>query len=198
MSRDYQDRWNSISDEMRRGNPPLHDPTQINIPISASARIRVEPNTRDAINARIWESLKYDVKEPNSMEIASASSPIVQDNNPISARGSTQNYNKQSQFFPDPPRTRDSVGPIKQDPGLIKNSYLQRLDPVNDGRNIPREMRSAVYEDNLDRQMDASKILAERQFSHRYLPEQQAAAVQSIQAYELLRPKTDDYNKTYR
>jgi len=197
MSRDYQDRWNSLSDEMRRGNPPLHDPTKINIPMSASARIRFEPNSRDAINARIWESLKYDTKEPNSMDIQASHAPIVQDNNPISARGSTQNYNKQSQFFPDPPRTRESVAPVSQDQGL-KNNFLQRLDPVNDGRNLPREMRAAVYEDNLDRQLDSSKILAERHFSHRFLPEQQAAAIQSIQAYELLRPKTDDYQKAYR
>jgi len=198
MARDFQDRWDSLSEEMRRGNAPLHDPTQINIPISASARIRFEPNSRDAINARIWESLKYDTKAPNSNDIVNANSPIVQDNNPISARGATQNYNKQSQFFPDPLRTRESIGETKQEAGLIKNSYLQRLDAVNDGRNIPREMRAAVYEDNLDRQMDASKILAERQFSHRFLPEQQASAIQSINAFELLRPKTDDYNKTYR
>ena len=198
MARDFQDRWNSISDEMRRGNPPLHDPTKINIPVSASARIRFEPNSRDAINARIWESLKYDVKEPNSADIALANAPVVQDNNPISARGSTQNYNKQAQFFPDPPRTRESAGQPSQQSGLVKNPFLQRLDATQDGRNIPREMRAAVYEDNLDRQIDTSKILAERHFSHRFLPEQQAAAIQSIQAYELLRPKTDDYSKAYR
>jgi len=179
---------------MRRGIPPLNDPTKINIPVSASVRIRFEPNSRDAINSRIWESLKYGTKEPNSNDIVAATSPIFQDNNPIAARTSLTNYNQQPQFFTDPVRKRDSI--VSQ--GSTNNEYLQRQDATSDGRNFGREMRSAVYEDNRDRQADASKVLAERQFTHRFLPEQQAAAINSINAFELLRPKTDDYNKTYR
>lgn len=194
MSRDHQSRWDTISDEMRRGTPPLHDPTKINIPVSASVRIRFEPNSRDAMNSRIWESLQYGAKEPNSADIKTSASPIFQDNNPISARTSVNNYNTQSQFFPDPKRSKEETVSKTS----ISSEYSQRLDPVNDGRNIGREFRSAVYEDNRTRQIDASKVLAERQFSHRFLPEQQVAAVQSINAYELLRPKTDDYSKAYR
>jgi len=183
---------------MRRGNPPLHDPTKINIPVSASARIRFEPNSRDAMNSRIWDSLKYDVKEPNSADITKSSMPVVQDNNPISSRTSLNTYNRQAQFFPDPERSRDAIGETVLIPGLIKNPYLQRLDPVNDGRNILRDMRSSVYEDNKEQYVEASKVLVARQFSHRFLPEQEAAAVQSIKAFELLRPKIDDYSKSYR
>ena len=194
MSRDHQSRWDTLSQEMRRGTPPLNDPTKINIPVSASVRIRVEPNSRDAINSRIWESLKYGVKEPNSEEIQSASGPVFQDNNPISARNSINNYNQQPQLFSDPVRNNSGITV----PASTNNTYLERLDAVNDGRNFGREMRAAVYEDNRDRQADASKVLAERQFTHRFLPEQEAASIQSIQAYELLRPKTDDYSRTYR
>lgn len=197
-TRDTQERWESLSDEMRRGNPPLHDPTKINIPMSASARIRFEPNSRDAMNSRIWDSLKYDVKAPNAIDIANSPTPIVQDNNPISSRTSLNTYNRQAQFFPDPERSRDAIGETVLIPGLIKNPYLQRLDPVNEGRNIPRDMRSSVYEDNKERDIEASKVLAARQFSHRFLPEQEKATVQSIKAFELLRPKIDDYSKTYR
>ena len=82
-------------------------------------------------------------------------------------------------------------------PGLIKNPYLQRLDPVNDARNIPREMRSAVYEDNRERDIDSSRLLAERQFTYRHIPEDESAKLASIQAYELLRPKVDDYKTQY-
>jgi hypothetical protein len=179
---------------MRRGTPPLNDPTKITIPVSASVRIRFEPNSRDAINSRIWESLKYGAKEPTSEDIKNASSPVFQDNNPISARNSQNNYNQQPQLFSDPVRTSTGV----TTPTTTNNSYLERLDAVSDGRNFGREMRAAVYEDNRDRQAEASKVLAERQFSHRFLPEQEAASIQSIQAYELLRPKTDDYSRTYR
>ena len=197
-------RWTTYAEQTREWNPPLNDPTKINIPMSASARIRFEPNSRDAINSRIWESIQYDTKSPNSEDIKSAASPVYQDMNPLSARTSSNNYNQQAQFFPDPPRpsTRGGVVPPaaapRQEPGLIKNTYLQRLDAEQDARNIPREMRSAVYEDNREREVDAARLLSERQFSSRFLPDDQAEKVATIQAYELLRPRSDDYNKVYK
>jgi hypothetical protein len=186
-------------------NPPLHDPTQINIPISASARIRLEPNTRDAINSRIWESIQYDTKSPNTDEIATATSPVFQDMNPINSRTTTNSYNQQAQYFPDPPRPATGPNSIpkpaadpKLNSGLANNPYLQRLDPTQDARNIPRELRGAVSEDNREREVDAARILCERQFTYRFIPEDQSIKIASLQAYELLRPKTDDYNKTFR
>ena len=172
--------------------------------MSASARFRFEPNSRDAINSRLWESVQYDTKLPNSADIQRSHIPIVQDMNPIPSRSSSKNYIQQSQFFPDPPRaaTRGGTAPPAAEPtfspGLQNNSYLQRLDATHDPRNIPREMRSAIFEDNREREVDAARILSERQFSSRFLPDDQAEKAAAIQAYELLRPKTDDYNKTYK
>uniref|UniRef100_A0A6C0DRF5 Uncharacterized protein n=1 Tax=viral metagenome TaxID=1070528 RepID=A0A6C0DRF5_9ZZZZ len=200
-----QDRIEQRAAQTKGWNPPLHDPTQINIPMSAAARIRFEPNTRDAINSRIWESIQYDTKSPNTSEIQQSSNPVFFDMNPINSRSSSNNYNQQAQFFPDPPRpasTAGSIPPPAQPPTLearaSSNPYLQRLDAVNDSRNIPREMRGAVNEDNRERDIDASRILAERQFNYRFLPAETAANAAALQAYELLRPKTDDYNKTFR
>jgi hypothetical protein len=187
---EQQKRWEERSGEMRRGVPPLFDPTKINIPMSASVRVRFEPNSRDAMNSRIWESIQYDTKAPTSDEIKNATSAVYMDMNPISSRNSIQNYSQEPSFFPD-------VQPT-QSPGLIKNSYLQRLDPVNDARNIPREMRSAVYEDNRERDIDSTRLLAERQFTSRYLPEDESSKAAAIQAYELLRPKSDDYTKQFQ
>jgi hypothetical protein len=200
---DQQKRWDERSQEVRRDNPPLFDPTKINIPISASARIRFEPNSRDAINSRIWESMQYDTREPNSEDIKNSPNPIFLDTNPISSRNSIQNYNQQPQYYPDVPRqpvkkNSDNATPTPSlNPGLINNSYLQRLDPVNDARNIPREMRSAVYEDNRERDIDSARLLSERQFTHRYVSEDDTKKLAVIQAYELLRPKMDDYSKQY-
>lgn len=187
-----QTRLEARTNQTTGWNPPVQDPTQIKIPISASARIRFEPNTRDAINSRIWESIQYDTKSPNTAEIATANNPVFFDMNPINSRTSNNNYNQQTQYFPDPPRTAatGAAAPNK--------AYLQRLDPVNDARNIPREMRGAVNEDNRTQDIDASRKLAERQFNYRFLPAEQAAPIASLQAYELLRPKTDDYHKTFR
>jgi len=200
-----QERWDQLSEEMRRGNPSLFDPTKINIPMSASARIRFEPNSRDAMNSRIWESIKYDTKEPTTEVIKTATGAVYMDMNPISSRKSQQNYIQEQQYYPDPPKpSKPDEVPLQQlqqlqqqqSPGF-NNPYMQRLDPVKDNRNIPREMRSAVYEDNREREIDSSRVLAERQFSYRYLPEDEAVKAAAIQAYELLRPKTDDYTKQF-
>lgn len=188
---DQQKKWDSFSTDMRTWNPPLNDPTKIGIPISAAARIRFEPNSRDAINSRIWESLKYDTKSPNTTDIQNSVSPVFQDSKPINSRTSEKNYyeTQQAQFFPDK---------SSQSPGLVNNPFLQRLDATQDSRNIIREIRSAVNEDNRDRQIDASKVLAERQFSHRFLPDEEAEKISVLKAFELLRSKPDDYNKMYR
>lgn len=202
---DQQKRWEERSGEMRRGNPPLFDPTKINIPLSASARIRFEPNSRDAMNSRIWESLKYDTKEITSEEIQNSPNPIFMDMNPIPSRTSIQNYTQETQYFPDithkAPKKSGTDAPIvvpTMSPGFVNNPYLQRLDTVNDARNVPREMRAAVYEDNRERDIDATRILSERQFTHRYIPEPETQRLAVLQAYELLRPKTDDYTKQFQ
>jgi hypothetical protein len=62
-----------------------------------------------------------------------------------------------------------------------------------DARNMMRELRGAVVEDNRERQIDASRHLAERQFDDRWLPAKTAADASALQAYELLRPKQDDW-----
>jgi hypothetical protein len=202
---EQQQRLDERTGDFRRSAPALFDPTKINIPISASARIRFEPNSRDAMNSRIWESMKYDTKGVTSETIKNSPTPIYMDMNPIPSRTSIQNYNQEAQFFPDvprqPPKQSGVSNPIiapTQSPGLIKNPYLQRLDPVNDARNVPREMRSAVYEDNRERDIDSTRLLAERQFSYRYLTEDEASKASVLQAYELLRPKTDDYTKQFQ
>lgn len=194
-----QSRLEARTNQTTGWNPPVQDPTQINIPISASARIRFEPNTRDAINSRIWESIQYDTKAPNTVEIVTANNPVFFDMNPINSRTSNNSYNQQTQYFPDPPRVAaTAVATGAAATAAPNKAYLQRLDPVNDARNIPREMRGAVNEDNREQNIDASRKLAERQFNYRFLPAEQAANVAALQAYELLRPKTDDYHKTFR
>ena len=56
-----------------------------------------------------------------------------------------------------------------------------------------RELRSAVVEDNRERATDAARALAERQFTDRWLPARSSADAASLQAYELLRSKPDEW-----
>jgi hypothetical protein len=71
---------------------------------------------------------------------------------------------------------------------------MQRLDADGDGsRNIIRELKSAVFEDNRELATDTDRSLTQRQFQDRWLPPKTAVDIQSLQAYELLRPKQDDW-----
>jgi hypothetical protein len=170
-------------------------------------RSRREVNTRDQVNSLHVEQWQTDGPWLQNDRPDISGQRYFMDMNPISSRKSIQNegQDQQPQFYPDinrQPLKKTGVDqPItvpKQNPGLINNPYLQRLDAVNDARNIPREMRSAVYEDNRERDLDSTRLLAERQFTYRYIPEDESAKLASIQAYELLRPKTDDYTKQYQ
>jgi hypothetical protein len=56
-----------------------------------------------------------------------------------------------------------------------------------------RELRGAVVEDNRERGVDAARALAARQFTDRWLPPRAGGDLASLQAYDLLRPKQDEW-----
>jgi hypothetical protein len=126
------------------------------------------------------------------------------DMNPIPSRTNAVQYRNQPEYIPNPergPATADSLG-VPPPAGPIKapakefsqNPYMQRLDADGDGsRNIIRELKSAVFEDNRELAIDTDRSLTQRQFQDRWLPPKTAIDIQSLQAYELLRPKQDDW-----
>jgi hypothetical protein len=102
------------------------------------------------------------------------------DMNPNGCRKATQQFRVQPEYMTDalPPKENST------------NPYLQRMDAAGaDARQVGRELRAAVVEDNRERDIDASKRLAQRQFTDRWLPPKAAADASSLEAYELLRPK---------
>jgi hypothetical protein len=81
------------------------------------------------------------------------------------------------------------------------NPYFDRYDPTRDPRNMIREMRGVVYEEKqADRGREESKRLAERGFTGRWVPEDlsEEFSKPSLMAMEVMRPKMDDINQTYR
>jgi hypothetical protein len=103
------------------------------------------------------------------------------DMNPVGSRKSAVQFRHQLDYMPDA-----SLPPAKNS----TNPYLQRMDAEgSEARNIVREFRDAVTEDNRERDLESSKRLTERQFQDRWLPKQAADDAASLQAYELLRPK---------
>jgi hypothetical protein len=126
------------------------------------------------------------------------------DMNPIPSRTNTVKYRNQPEYIPDPERPAASgnslgvpppAGPITHpSKELSKNPYTQRLDAEGDGsRNVVRELKAAVFEDNRELAVDTDRSLTQRQFQDRWLPPKTGTDIQSLQAYELLRPKQDDW-----
>jgi hypothetical protein len=175
-------KWEALQ-PMAGGNfPPTRDPTQMDVPACSALRIRREQNGRDFVNSRLWDNFHATPPtQVSSDTLKKTEDPKYMDMNPVGTRKTTGQFRHQLDYMPDNrlPTAENS-----------QNPFLQRLDAAgSDARNIVREFRDAVTEDNRERDVESAKRLAERQFADRWLPPQVAEEAASLQAYELLRPK---------
>ena len=203
------DRWDTYEKEKRFGLPALQDPTVIT-PGCGGLRIRREYAARDGINSRAWDFFHATPPTQTSTDnLQKAAAPVYMDMSPIASRINTVQYRQQPQYIPDPVRPATTAADMGIPPPAAAakspadtfsgNSYTQRLDPGGfDSINMIRELQSAVVEDNRERDIDASRLLNQRQFYDRWLPPKAAADAAALQAYELLRPKTDDWRTNNR
>jgi hypothetical protein len=155
------------------------------------ARIRKEYNARDQVNARQWDCFHATPPTQTSSDQVQqrSANPIYMDMNPIPSRINAVQYRVQPSYVPD---NATSV----QD-SLSQNPYTQRLDAEgSDARNLIRELRGSVVENNTENQTNADRMLLARQFTDRWLPQKASNDLQSLQAYELLRPKQDDWRNS--
>lgn len=195
-------KWDEIEREKRFGYSSPPDPTII-VPQNV-VRVRKEYIARDMINSRQWDF--FHATPPTQIATANIDpkNPMYMDMKPIPSRTNAVQYRVQPEYIPDPPRgtTKSSdlgIPPlpakVEKPPGsFYGNSYTQRLDSEgSDARNMIRELRGAVTENNTENQMDADRLLAMRQFSDRWLPPKTGTDIASLQAYELLRAKPDDW-----
>ena len=85
-------------------------------------------------------------------------------------------------------------------PKLVGNVFFDQYAPEYDPRNVVRELRGSVKDDKMARGEMESKRILSRGFSSRYVPEGFAEQNQlnSLKAYEQLRPKIDDGKTNYR
>jgi hypothetical protein len=163
-------------------------------------RSRREDSTRDTTNARnieIWQSSPplqqaFFRPQPAGSELGSTSftpkyKPGLNDQSGISTR------NQPPISLPAP--SFDPAGPK-----LVGNVFFDQHAPEFDPRNVARELHGAVKEDKMDRGIKESQRIMARGFSSRYVPQGYAEANQfdSLQAFELLRPKIDDGTTDYR
>jgi len=83
---------------------------------------------------------------------------------------------------------------------LSQNPYFDKFDVAGDSRNVVRELRSAVKEDVVDRGVRESQKLLQRELQNRWLPANYAEDNQldTLNAYELMRPKINDNQTWYK
>jgi oligoendopeptidase F len=82
---------------------------------------------------------------------------------------------------------------------IAQNPYFTKYDVASNSKNIVRELRGAVSEDVTDRGIRESKKLLERNFDNRWIPQGDAhqKGLDSLEAYDLMRPKFTDMSKRY-
>jgi hypothetical protein len=160
-------------------------------PAKLQLRVRRETNPDDAINARQFESWQSSVPVVQGGRFDGGSSemkPTFYDMAPLSSRTDKQDY-RQSQPF------------VANGPSLAMNPYFDRYDPTRDPRNMIREVRSVVYEEKeADRGLTESKRLNTRAYTSRWITEgaTEESIQATLQAYEVMRPKTDNIEEVYR
>jgi len=115
---------------------------------------------------------------------------------------------KNNSFFDQAPLASRNQAPISipaptfnpNGPKLEGNPFFDQYAASFDPRNVARELNSAVKEDKMDRGIVESKRILSRGFSSRYVPEGFAEQqnLNSLDAFEKLRPKIDDVTRNYR
>jgi len=159
-------------------------------------RSRREESTRDVSNARnieIWRSSPpvqqgFFRPEPSTANFDPRRGAV-----PLNDQAGIATRNQPPISLPAP--RFDPVGPK-----LVGNPFFDQHAPEYDPRNVSRELRGAVKEDKMDRGVIESQRILSRGFASRYVPEGYAEQNQfdSLQAFEMLRPKIDDLNHDYR
>ena len=112
------------------------------------------------------------------------------DMNPINSRTLDRNY-QQNQPFIAGNGSKNQLG---------MNPYFEKFDVVTDPFNVARELRATVYEEKVDRGLMESKRMLTRTYTTRWLPDDyvEKKNLNTLQAYENLRPQFNNMSKTYR
>jgi hypothetical protein len=81
---------------------------------------------------------------------------------------------------------------------ISHNPYFETYDVQGDSRNVIRELQSAVKEDISDRGIDQSRRLLQRGMESRWIgPKKEEDGIDSLTAFELMRPKINKQEKVY-
>ena len=178
---------------------PVVTPMDFNI--HDGARTRVEWETRDTINNRLWaDTMSAGPKAVTTAMLAVHVSQGSEMTQPSNARKDDRPYHGEVQYYPDAAAPRDGQSqdrPVLPPKNLGLNPWTNGYD-IESG-DIARELRGTVKESNRFFTQDVSARMAGRTFEHQWIPAaaSRAIAEQKLEASVLLRPSQDDYRKTF-
>ncbi len=159
--------------------------------LSMNVRSRREMNTRDAANIRQFEHWQTDAPYLQMDRPDLSGAKILSDMNPTNSRKLNGALYLQNR-------------PMKagQD-SFTKNPYFNDYAPEYDPRNAVRELRSAIYETRFEKGLSESKRLLERSFTTQwlepsYVQDNNLNTLNSLEAYEMLKPQQDDITRSFR
>ena len=156
-----------------------------------NVRSRREINTRDAANIRQFEHWQTDAPYLQMDRPDLSGAKILSDMNPTNSRKING-----ALYLQNRPMTAG------QD-SFTQNPYFDGYAPEYDPRNAVRELRSAVYENRFEKGLHESKRLLERSFTTQWLEPTYAqdnnlTTLNSLEAYEILKPQQDDITRSFR
>jgi len=173
--------------------PPIFERS----PITEGIRQRLEWETRDTINNRLWaDTISAGPKMVTEQMLAAHPSRGAEIMTPSASRSDNRPYAVSGPaYFPSPadPTARPTLPPAS----LYANPWSKGFNV--DAGDIAKELRGIVKEDNRFLADNVSDRLAGRTFEHQWIPvaDTRTIAERKIDASELLRPAQDDYRQTY-
>jgi hypothetical protein len=166
-------------------------------PITEGIRQRLEWETRDTINNRLWaDTISAGPKLVTDKMLAAHPSRGAEMTTPSASRTDDRPYRVSGpSYFPSPtdPTARPTLPPAS----LFANPWSAGFN-VESG-DVAKELRGVVKEDNRSLAENTFDRLAGRTFEHQWIPpsDTRTIAERKIDASELLRPSQDDYRQTF-
>jgi hypothetical protein len=183
-------------------------------PACMQLRARKETATRDTVNARQFEHWQTDTPIPQAearpLRPPRPVVPLGPTDYDISGQAQLfrRDYSKDALYDMNPINSRLDPRDFKQarsfdemGPSLALNPYFDRYDPTRDPRNAIRELRSVVNEDRYgEKGVLESRRMLDREFNSRWVPQGYAEKekMDSLLAYEIIKPQQDDYRRNYK
>ena len=194
-NREHDTRIQGREAQNREWAAPIPVPPKFDI--HDGTRQRLEWDTRETINNRLWsDTMTAGPKMVMSAMLAAHPSRGAETMSPATSRDDPRPYHGSVPYFP------DSQGAGTERPRLPPKSLFE--NPWAAGYNIEagdvtRELRSSVKENNRHNTEDVSARMAGRTFEHQWIPATvtREIAERKIDASERLRPSQDDYRRTY-